>query len=67
MIDCAKICDLALLMIDASVGFEMETFEFLSILQNHGLPAIMGILTYLDHYKDNKQVRRKKKELKWRF
>jgi len=32
MIDCAKICDLALLMIDASVGFEMETFEFLSIL-----------------------------------
>lgn len=67
MIDCAKICDLALLMIDASVGFEMETFEFLSILQNHGLPSIMGILTYLDHYKDNKQVRKKKKELKKRF
>ncbi|KAL9413501.1 hypothetical protein AB3S75_042063 [Citrus x aurantiifolia] len=30
MIDCAKIADLALLLIDASQGFEMETFEFLN-------------------------------------
>jgi len=67
MIDCAKIADLVLLCIDASVGFEMQTFEFLSMLQNHGLPACMGVLTHLDYYKDNKQVRRKKKELKKRF
>lgn len=33
MIDLAKIADLCLLLIDASVGFEMETFEYLSILQ----------------------------------
>ena len=33
MIDLAKIADLAILVIDASFGFEMETFEFLNILQ----------------------------------
>ena len=33
MIDYAKIADLALIMIDGSLGFEMETFEFLSILK----------------------------------
>ena len=54
MIDCAKIADLVLLLIDASVGFEMETFEFLSILQNHGMPAVMGVLTHLDYFKENK-------------
>lgn len=32
MIDLSKICDLALVLIDASVGFEMETFEFLNLL-----------------------------------
>lgn len=32
MIDLAKICDLALILIDASIGFEMESFEFLSLL-----------------------------------
>lgn len=33
MIDYAKIADLALLLVDGSLGFEMETFEFLSILK----------------------------------
>ena len=33
MIDTAKVADLVLLMIDASFGFEMETFEFLNICQ----------------------------------
>ena len=33
MIDLAKIADLALLMVDGAYGFEMETFEFLNILQ----------------------------------
>ena len=32
MIDLSKICDLALILIDASIGFEMESFEFLSLL-----------------------------------
>ena len=33
MIDAAKYADLVLLLVDASFGFEMETFEFLNILQ----------------------------------
>ena len=53
MIECAKIADLALILIDASIGFEMETFEFLSMLQNHGMPSLMGVLTHLDHFKEN--------------
>ncbi|RLN57780.1 hypothetical protein BBP00_00007349 [Phytophthora kernoviae] len=38
MIDLAKIADLVLLLVDASFGFEMETFEFLNILQVVGFP-----------------------------
>ena len=41
MIDLAKVADLVLLLIDASFGFEMETFEFLNICQVHGMPRIM--------------------------
>ena len=54
MMDLAKIADLALIMIDASVGFEMETFEFISLLNNHGMCNVMGILTHLDYFKENK-------------
>jgi len=67
MIDIAKIADLVLLMIDASFGFEMETFEFLNILQSHGFPKIMGVLTHLDRFKNNKTLRTTKKRLKHRF
>ncbi|KAJ3215795.1 Glycoside hydrolase 2 (Mannanase, beta-galactosidase) [Clydaea vesicula] len=67
MIDLAKVTDLVLLMIDASFGFEMETFEFLNILQTHGFPKILGILTHLDHFKDNKRLKTTKKKLKHRF
>lgn len=67
MIDLAKIADLALLLIDASIGFELETFEFLSILQNHGMPCVMGILTHLDKFKENKALRKLKKTMKKKF
>lgn len=33
MIDMAKIADIAIILVDASIGFEMETFEFLSLLR----------------------------------
>lgn len=33
MMDAAKVADLVLLMIDGSFGLEMETFEFLNLLQ----------------------------------
>ncbi|KAH9659573.1 Bms1-type G domain-containing protein [Citrus sinensis] len=67
MIDCAKFADLALLLIDASHGFEMETFEFLNLMQNHGLPNVMGVLTHLDKFKDKKKLRKTKQHLKHRF
>lgn len=40
MCDLAKTADLVLLLVDASFGFEMETFEFLNILKTHGYVAI---------------------------
>lgn len=67
MIDLAKIADLVLLLVDASFGFEMETFEFLNILQVVGFPKVMGILTHLDKFKKNKSLRKTKKRLKSRF
>ncbi|KAL3650790.1 Glycoside hydrolase 2 (Mannanase, beta-galactosidase) [Castilleja foliolosa] len=67
MIDCAKVADLALLLIDASYGFEMETFEFLNIMQNHGFPRVMGVLTHLDGFKDVKKLKKTKQRLKHRF
>jgi ribosome biogenesis protein BMS1 len=67
MIDLAKITDLALILIDASIGFEMETFEFLCLLHNHGMPNVMGVLTHMDYYKLSKQLRKTKKRMKKRF
>lgn len=56
-----------LLLIDASYGFEMETFEFLHICQVHGMPRIMGVLTHLDVFKNAKTLKKTKKILKHRF
>ncbi|KAI4313296.1 hypothetical protein L6164_026287 [Bauhinia variegata] len=67
MIDAAKFADLALLLIDGSYGFEMETFEFLNILQHHGFPKVMGVLTHLDKFKDPKKLKKTKQRLKHRF
>lgn len=67
MIDAAKYADLALLLIDGSYGFEMETFEFLNILQVHGFPKVMGVLTHLDKFKDVKKLKKTKQRLKHRF
>lgn len=67
MIDAAKFADLALLLIDGSYGFEMETFEFLNIMQNHGFPKVMGVLTHLDKFKDVKKLKKTKQKLKHRF
>ena len=67
MIDVAKVADLVLLLVDASFGFEMEVFEFLNICQVHGFPRIMGVLTHLDSYKNNKVLQRTKKIMKHRF
>ncbi|XP_049852237.1 uncharacterized protein LOC126329994 [Schistocerca gregaria] len=67
MIDIAKIADLVILLIDAAYGFEMETFEFINILQTHGFPKVMGVLNHLDTFKKLKQLREVKKKLNHRF
>ncbi|XP_066522644.1 ribosome biogenesis protein BMS1 homolog [Hoplias malabaricus] len=67
MIDLAKVADLVLMLIDASFGFEMETFEFLNICQVHGFPRVMGVLTHLDSFKNSKSLNKTKKRLKHRF
>ena len=67
MTDLAKVADLVLLLIDGSYGFEMETFEYLNLLQLHGFPKVMGVLTHLDTFKLNKSLQKTKKMLKQRF
>ncbi|XP_053990712.1 uncharacterized protein LOC128882900 isoform X2 [Hylaeus volcanicus] len=67
MLDIAKVADLVLVMIDGSFGFEMETFEFLNILQVHGFPKVIGVLTHLDTIREISVLRKTKKKLKARF
>ncbi|TEB14480.1 hypothetical protein C9890_0674 [Perkinsus sp. BL_2016] len=68
MIDLGKVADLVLLMVDSRrSGFEMETFEFINILQVHGFPRVMGVLTHLDGFKETKKLRKTKKTFKQRF
>lgn len=54
-------------MVDASYGFEMETFEFLNICQVHGMPRIMGVLSHLDVITKKEKLKHTKKLLKHRF
>ena len=55
------------MLLDASFGFEMEHFEFLNIINTHGFPSIMGVLTHLDGFKQNKVLQKTKKRLKNRW
>lgn len=48
MIDIAKVADIVLLLVNAEHNFEMETFEFLNLLLNHGFSKVIGVLTHLD-------------------
>ena len=43
MIDIAKVADMVLMLIDVTLGIEMEIFEFLEICRAHGTPKIMGV------------------------
>jgi len=67
MLDIAKVADLVLLIVDAHFGFEMETFEFLNVLQVHGFPRIMGVLTHMDKFSSAKTLKSTKKHMKHRF
>ena len=68
MIDVAKVVDIVLLMIDGNYGFEMETMEFLNILNSSGMPGnVFGILTHLDLFRKQEALKAQKKRLKHRF
>ena len=67
MIDLAKIADLTLILIDASIGFEMETFEYLTLLKTHGFPNVLGVLTHLDFFREGKGMTKTRKRIKHRF
>ncbi|KAF2668456.1 DUF663-domain-containing protein [Microthyrium microscopicum] len=68
MIDISKVVDIVLLMIDGNYGFEMETMEFLNILNSSGMPGnVFGILTHLDLFKKQETLKAQKKRLKHRF
>ena len=58
------LCPFQVLLIDVSFGFEMETFEFLNILQAHGFPKVTDDLTHRDVFKNQKILKRMKKALK---
>ena len=45
----------------------METFEFLSALQIHGFPRLLGVATHMDFFRENKQKKKMQKELRKRF
>ncbi|XP_026387871.1 ribosome biogenesis protein BMS1 homolog isoform X1 [Papaver somniferum] len=67
MIDASKYADVVLLLIDASYGFEMETFEFVNLIQVHGVPKVMGVLTHLDDFKDIMKMSETKQCLRLQF
>ena len=67
MIDTAKVADLVLLMVHAQRGFELETFEFMNLLQVHGMARVLGVLSHLDLIKDSEKLKEAKKRLKHRF
>lgn len=54
-------------MTHAIKPFDQETFEFLNILQAHGFPKVIGVLTHLDLIKKAAMQRATKKALKKRF
>jgi ribosome biogenesis protein BMS1 len=68
MIDISKVVDIVLLMIDGNYGFEMETMEFLNVLNSSGMPGnVFGILTHLDLFRKQEALKAQKKRLKHRF
>lgn len=68
MLDAAKIADIVLLMVNVRVGLEFYHFEFINMIQVHGMPRIIPILNHLDTFKDSsssRAVRRKIKQRLW--
>ncbi|CDS41864.1 ribosome biolocus tagsis protein BMS1 [Echinococcus multilocularis] len=67
MIDVAKIADLVLLVVNVSKGLEMYHFEFINMLQVHGMPRVIPVLTHLDQFKESASSRALRKKVKQRL
>ncbi|VDM16852.1 unnamed protein product [Hydatigera taeniaeformis] len=67
MIDVAKIADLVLLVVNVSQGLEMYHFEFINMLQVHGMPRVIPVLNHLDQFKESSSSRALRKKIKQRL
>ena len=55
-----------LLQIDASSGFEMETFEFQNILQTDDFPKVLGV-SHISVFKNQNALKKINRALKRHF
>ena len=62
-VDLSKVGDLNVLCVNAQRGLEMETFEYLNLLQQHGLSKCCLVLTFLDTFKTQKALNAVKKKV----
>ncbi|VDM02451.1 unnamed protein product [Schistocephalus solidus] len=67
MIDVAKVADLVLLVVNVRKGLEMYHFEFINMLQAHGMPRVIPVLNHLDEFKDSSASRAIRKKIKQRL
>lgn len=68
-LDVVKVADVAVMVMDgrhSKGGMQMETFELLNLLQVHGMPRILGVLTHLDGMAPER-AKSVKKNVKKRF
>ena len=49
------------------LNLSQETIEMLNILQVHGFPKVMGVLTHMDLFDKAKQIKKAKRALRKRF
>ena len=52
------------MLMDAGHGIKLVHFEYLTMIKNHGFPALIGVLTHLERFKKNNL---NKKELHGRW
>ncbi|VDP20401.1 unnamed protein product [Echinostoma caproni] len=67
MLDAAKIADIVLLMVNVRIGLELYHFEFINMIQVHGMPRIIPVLNHLDTFKDSSSSRAMRKKIKQRL
>ncbi|VDL63103.1 unnamed protein product [Hymenolepis diminuta] len=67
MIDVAKVADLILLTVNVKNSLEMYHFEFINMLQVHGMPRVIPVLNHLDEFKQSSSSRAIRKRIKQRL